>query len=206
MADQGAAQRLRIHAAAVVTCRSRAANGALGPNAVGCDLRQPFTGAMSVDSTLPESLNERAQHLLRVLVQSYIRDGQPVGSRSAVARFGPVTELGDDPQCHGGSGGAGLCELAAHLRRPRAHRSRLPLLRRRAAARGAAAGRVGGARRPARAARRRRARDPRRWWPRPRSCCRRITHLAGRGDPAAGAGGHADADRVRRRCPKTACW
>src|SRR5471032_741418 len=36
---------------------------------------------MSVDSTLPESLNERAQHLLRVLVQSYIRDGQPVGSR-----------------------------------------------------------------------------------------------------------------------------
>jgi len=37
---------------------------------------------MSVESTLPESLNERAQHLLRVLVQSYIRDGQPVGSRA----------------------------------------------------------------------------------------------------------------------------
>ncbi len=37
---------------------------------------------MSVDSTPPESLNERAQHLLRVLVQSYIRDGQPVGSRA----------------------------------------------------------------------------------------------------------------------------
>ncbi|HTP40710.1 MAG TPA: heat-inducible transcriptional repressor HrcA [Steroidobacteraceae bacterium] len=29
-----------------------------------------------------EALNERAQHLLRVLVQSYIRDGQPVGSRA----------------------------------------------------------------------------------------------------------------------------
>ena len=29
-----------------------------------------------------EQLNERAQHLLRVLVESYIRDGQPVGSRS----------------------------------------------------------------------------------------------------------------------------
>jgi heat-inducible transcriptional repressor len=29
-----------------------------------------------------EGLNERAQHLLRVLVESYIRDGQPVGSRS----------------------------------------------------------------------------------------------------------------------------
>jgi len=37
---------------------------------------------MSVESTPPESLNERAQHLLRVLVQSYIRDGQPVGSRA----------------------------------------------------------------------------------------------------------------------------
>ncbi len=28
-----------------------------------------------------EGLNERAQHLLRLLVESYIRDGQPVGSR-----------------------------------------------------------------------------------------------------------------------------
>jgi heat-inducible transcriptional repressor len=37
---------------------------------------------MSADSTPAETLNERAQHLLRVLVQSYIRDGQPVGSRT----------------------------------------------------------------------------------------------------------------------------
>src|SRR6202049_2812752 len=29
-----------------------------------------------------EALSERAQHLLRVLIESYIRDGQPVGSRS----------------------------------------------------------------------------------------------------------------------------
>ena len=29
-----------------------------------------------------EGLNERAQHLLRALVESYIRDGQPVGSRA----------------------------------------------------------------------------------------------------------------------------
>src|SRR5277367_270036 len=29
-----------------------------------------------------EGLNERAQRLLRVLVQNYIRDGQPVGSRT----------------------------------------------------------------------------------------------------------------------------
>ena len=27
-------------------------------------------------------LNERAQHLLRILIESYIRDGQPVGSRT----------------------------------------------------------------------------------------------------------------------------
>ncbi len=29
-----------------------------------------------------EPLNERAQHLLRILIESYIRDGQPVGSRT----------------------------------------------------------------------------------------------------------------------------
>ena len=29
-----------------------------------------------------EVLNERAQHLLRILIESYIRDGQPVGSRA----------------------------------------------------------------------------------------------------------------------------
>jgi len=32
--------------------------------------------------TTEEQLTERAQHLLRVLIESYIRDGQPVGSRS----------------------------------------------------------------------------------------------------------------------------
>ena len=32
--------------------------------------------------TVEELLNERAQHLLRVLVESYIREGQPVGSRT----------------------------------------------------------------------------------------------------------------------------
>ena len=30
----------------------------------------------------PDDLNEREQYLLRVLVESYIRDGQPVGSRA----------------------------------------------------------------------------------------------------------------------------
>ncbi|MCP4042767.1 MAG: heat-inducible transcriptional repressor HrcA [Gammaproteobacteria bacterium] len=33
-------------------------------------------------TSIPLVLNERAQHLLKVLVQRYIRDGQPVGSRT----------------------------------------------------------------------------------------------------------------------------
>jgi heat-inducible transcriptional repressor len=37
---------------------------------------------MSNESSPQDNLNERAQHLLRVLVQSYIREGQPVGSRT----------------------------------------------------------------------------------------------------------------------------
>jgi heat-inducible transcriptional repressor len=34
-----------------------------------------------VHETPDEALGERARHLLRILVESYIRDGQPVGSR-----------------------------------------------------------------------------------------------------------------------------
>ncbi len=37
---------------------------------------------MSTEIHPDEQLSDRAQHLLRVLVQSYIREGQPVGSRS----------------------------------------------------------------------------------------------------------------------------
>src|SRR6201996_68549 len=37
-----------------------------------------------------DPLNERAQRLLRVLVQSYIRDGQPVGSRALSRESGLV--------------------------------------------------------------------------------------------------------------------
>ena len=32
--------------------------------------------------TAEDQLNDRAQHLLKVLVESYIREGQPVGSRT----------------------------------------------------------------------------------------------------------------------------
>src|SRR5215475_12864178 len=35
-----------------------------------------------------EPLGERAQHLLRILIESYIRDGQPVGSRALTRESG----------------------------------------------------------------------------------------------------------------------
>ena len=58
----------------------------------------------------PESaddiLNERAQHLLRVLVESYIREGQPVGSRTLSRDSGLQPEFGHHPQRHGGPRGA----------------------------------------------------------------------------------------------------
>src|SRR5512137_411678 len=44
-------------------------------------LRLPLGGCMTPESP-DEIFNDRAQHLLRVLVESYIREGQPVGSRS----------------------------------------------------------------------------------------------------------------------------
>jgi heat-inducible transcriptional repressor len=37
---------------------------------------------MSLQTTTEEALNERAQQLLKLLVEHYIRDGQPVGSRT----------------------------------------------------------------------------------------------------------------------------
>src|SRR5450755_3191835 len=40
--------------------------------------REGFMGQEARD----EPLGERAQHLLRILIESYIRDGQPVGSRA----------------------------------------------------------------------------------------------------------------------------
>ncbi|MBT6211023.1 MAG: hypothetical protein HOI35_13525, partial [Woeseia sp.] len=42
---------------------------------------------MSSDS-IPELPNERAQQLLKVLIQRFIRDGQPVGSRTLARKSG----------------------------------------------------------------------------------------------------------------------
>src|SRR5271154_6785438 len=42
---------------------------------------RPREGIMGQEAR-EEPLGERAQHLLRILIESYIRDGQPVGSRA----------------------------------------------------------------------------------------------------------------------------
>ena len=81
---------------------------------VACDGRGPLLGRVGSavdsleaasafethDSTKPETItsSERAQHLLRVLVESYIRDGQPVGSRTLSRESGLELSLGDHPQ------------------------------------------------------------------------------------------------------------
>ena len=44
-------------------------------------VRAVLMAGMAHDSR-EEALSERAQHLLRILIESYIRDGQPVGSRA----------------------------------------------------------------------------------------------------------------------------
>ena len=50
------------------------------------DLPKKSTLGLTVPmSEIPDDpLSERAQHLLRVLVESYIREGQPVGSRTSL--------------------------------------------------------------------------------------------------------------------------
>src|SRR5260221_14303389 len=56
---------------------------------VACErFLQATSRSMSVESTPSESLNERAQHLLRVLVQSYILEVQPVGPRTLSCDLG----------------------------------------------------------------------------------------------------------------------
>ena len=88
--------------------------------------------------TTDESLNDRAQQLLRVLVESYIRDGQPVGSRTLSRDSGLSLSAATIRNVMADLEELGFVDLAAHLRRPRADRQGLPLLRRHAAAHAAA--------------------------------------------------------------------
>lgn len=46
-------------------------------------------------------LSERAQHLLKVLVEAYIADGQPVGSRTLAKRSGLDLSAATISQCDG---------------------------------------------------------------------------------------------------------
>ncbi|MCK7499865.1 MAG: hypothetical protein MZW92_62865 [Comamonadaceae bacterium] len=66
----------------------------------------------------------------KTLVERYIADGQPVGSRTLVARQRARPVAGDDPQRDGRPGRARPDRQPAHQRRPRAHRARLPAVRR----------------------------------------------------------------------------
>jgi hypothetical protein len=82
----------------------------------------PGRGAVAmVRDTAEEVLNDRAQHLLRVLVESYIREGQPVGSRTLSRDSGlnlsaaTVRSVMADLEER-------LRDLAAHLGWPRSHR------------------------------------------------------------------------------------
>ena len=46
--------------------------------------------------------NDRAQLLLRTLIECYIREGEPVGSRTLSRESGLSSVAGDDPERDGG--------------------------------------------------------------------------------------------------------
>ena len=78
----------------------------------------------------PLMLDPRAQHLLKTLVERYIVDGQPVGSRALSKQLGPRAFARDDPQRDGGPRGDGLHREPAYVGRTRADAQGLPVLRR----------------------------------------------------------------------------
>ena len=49
----------------------------------------------------PDDLSDRSRHLLRVLVESYIRDGEPVGSRTRDHAIDDVRTRSPDVQAAG---------------------------------------------------------------------------------------------------------
>ena len=84
--------------------------------------------------TADEQLSERARYLLHVLVESYIREGQPVGSRTLTRDSGLNLSSATVRNVMADLEEYGFVDLAAHLGRTRAHRQGLPVLRRYAAA------------------------------------------------------------------------
>ena len=80
----------------------------------------------------------RQELLLAKVVEGFNATGQPVGSKALAADPDVTGRPVDHPQRARGARGAGPARASAHLRRPRADRRRLPLLRRPAAARASA--------------------------------------------------------------------
>ncbi len=159
---------------------------------------------MAADSK-DEGLNERAQRLLRVLVQSYIRDGAPVGSRTLSRDSGLALEFRNRPQRHGGPRAARLRDLAAYLGRARTDRQGLSLLRRQPHAGRAADRRIRprGDPPPARPAL---PTASKALVASASQLLSNITHLAGVVTLPLAQSAGADADRVPRRCRRTGCW
>ena len=94
-------------------------------------------------------LDDRAKLLLKALVERYIADGQPVGSRTlSRPRAGFVSR--HHPQCDGGLGRVGAYCKSPHLGRACTYSPRLPLVRGHHV--DGAAGRAGGSAVDARAA------------------------------------------------------
>ena len=87
-------------------------------------------------------LDPRAQTLLKTLVERYIADGLPVGSRTLVQAFRARPVAGDDPQRHGRPRGARADRQPAHVVGASADAARLSAVRRHAADRRADAGRA----------------------------------------------------------------
>ena len=73
-------------------------------------------------------LNDRAQILLKTLVDRYISDGQPVGSRALQQYSGLDVSPATIRNVMADLEEMGLVLQPAHFRRPRAHRAGLSLV------------------------------------------------------------------------------
>jgi heat-inducible transcriptional repressor len=72
------------------------------------------------------ALNERTQHLLKFLVERYIRDGQPVGSRTLARDAGLDLSSATVRNVMADLEDLGYLRAPSHLGRSGADRSRLP--------------------------------------------------------------------------------
>ena len=83
----------------------------------------------SPDWSCPDVKPARGKPAQDTLIERYISDGQPVGSRTLAKDLGNELASGDHPQRHGRPRGTGPDPRAAHLGRPHPDTARLPCLR-----------------------------------------------------------------------------